>query len=283
MVHARVRPILLLVLVLGLAACGDDDTSAPGDGGGTTADPPTDEIPWGTDLVSTLVSRNGGEGLVPGTRIRLSFHDDQRVTASAGCNTIGVDGAEVAEGRFRATAGGMTEMGCGPELHAQDEWLAAFLGSSPTWSWDGTTLVLGTGNAEVTLVDEDVAEPDRALEGTRWVLDGLMEGTGPDGTTSSLPAGVEATLEISGGRLAIAGACNAMSGDVVVDGSHLAVEELGQTGAGCEGVRLDVDERLQVLAFGATWEIDGDRLTLTGTDGRGLTFRAAADGDATPG
>lgn len=282
MAHARVRPILLLLVVVGLAAagCGDDDGTAPGAAGG---DAPTDEIPWGTDLVSTLVSRDGGDGLVPGTRIRLSFHDDQRVTASAGCNTISVDDAEVTDGRLRATAGAMTEMGCDAALHAQDEWLSGFLAADPSWSWDGTTLVLATADAEVTLVDEEVAEPDRALEGTVWVLDGLIDGTGPDSGVSSVPDGVEATLEIADGQLGVGGPCNGMAGAVTVDGDRLVTGEVASTAMGCDPALEAVEVRIGAVLADATWEIDGDRLTLTGTDGRGLTFQAAPDGDAAPG
>lgn len=265
----------LLVLVVGLlaAGCGDD----AGSSGSPPSEAPADAIPWGTDLVSTMVTRDGAAGLVPGTAVRLSFHDDRRASASAGCNTIGVDGATVRDGRLIATAGGMTEMGCDPERHAQDEWLAAFLGSEPTWRWDGSTLVLTGGDAEVTLVDVEVARPDRELEGTRWELDSLVEGTDPDSSVSSAPEGV--WFELDDGLISGHDGCNSFTGPATVTDTSFAARELVGTRIACEwpGVAVDA-EVLRVLAD-ATWSIDGEALTLMSPDGRGLVFRAT---DAAP-
>lgn len=265
----------LVALTALLAACGDD-ADDPGAGGG--GEPPTaDEIPWGTELLSTEVVIDGDpDGLVEGTRIALVFHDDGRATAAAGCNTIGIDAPQVVDGRLQATAGSMTEMGCDPELHAQDEWLAAFLTSAPTWDWDGTTLVLTTDDAEVTLVDRETAEPDVALEGTRWVLDSVIEGSEPDGAVSSVPEGVEAHLLFDDGTVTGSTGCNQLTGEAAVEGDRIVFGPIATTLMICEDPLGAVESpMLAVLDGTVRWTVDGDRLTLGHASGEGLGFTAA--------
>src|SRR5918992_2557978 len=119
------------------------------------------------------------------TRITLNFvADGHRLGAQAGCNQMGgpasFDGDHLVVDDMATT-----EMGCDPPRHAQDEWLARFLTSRPEWSRSGSTLTLDNGTARIVLEDRDVADPDRPLRGTRWVVDTIVEGE----TASSVPAG----------------------------------------------------------------------------------------------
>ena len=91
----------------------------------------------------------------------------------------------------------MTQMGCSPELMAQDTWLAQQFGKGMTVHLDGDTLTLTTVDGTViTLVDRKVAEPDLPLVGTTWTLESVITG---DAATSY--ADVTATMTIEGDRI----------------------------------------------------------------------------------
>ena len=128
---------------------------------------------WGREFLSTAVTEHGRiRPLVPGTRLRLAFEDGD-VRAYAGCNHLTgralVDGRRLAVERFAST-----DMACDPVRQEQDAWLASFLAAGPTWRLDGDDLVLGGGGTEIRLTDRSVAEPDRPLRGTRWVVDAVI-------------------------------------------------------------------------------------------------------------
>lgn len=275
--RARWTAVVLLAVAV-LSSCGDDTDVAGGPG---TDEPSPSALPLGVDLVSTDVVRDGvADGLVPGTLVRLTFHEDGRVIAAAGCNTISIEVEEpaIVDGTFRATAGATTEMGCDPARHQQDEWLADLLSSGPSWSWDGATLVLASGDDELTLVDREVAEPDLPLEGTRWVLDTIIEGDGPDDAVSSVSEEVVARVRIGLGGLTGSDGCNEIDAEVELDGESIEIVSWTTTDIACE----DADVERVVEAFDAVfqegariaWSVESDRLTLTGDDGQGLAFTA---------
>lgn len=114
-----------------------------------------------------------GAVLVPGTQVRLTFKDGN-LNAQGGCNIMGgtysIDG-----NRLRTTQTFMTEMACDEPLQAQDEWLSRFLGDL-TYTLVGDSLTLTDGTVSLTLLDEEVATPDR-------------------------PLGITADIEIAGGKV----------------------------------------------------------------------------------
>jgi heat shock protein HslJ len=131
----------------------------------------------GRTFLSESVTQDGRPlPLVVGTSIRLTFHDDGRLTASAGCNSMGgpvrTDGGRIAVADLATT-----EMGCDPERHAQDAWLAGFLTGRPAWRYEAPRLELRAGSTTVVLLDRAVADPDRPVEGTTWGLDGPSTAT----------------------------------------------------------------------------------------------------------
>ena len=101
----------------------------------------------GRTFLSDRVTDGGAaRPLVEGTRIRLVF-EDGRLSASAGCNTMG-GSVEIRADRLVVGDLATTEMGCEPRLHEQDEWLAAFLGSEPRYTLEGDRL-----DVRATLID----------------------------------------------------------------------------------------------------------------------------------
>lgn len=253
-------------MLLVLAGCGGK-TDAAGDGGGDVNDLD------GRTFLSTSVTPND---LVPGSQIRLSF-DDGSLTAQAGCNSMGarvrVDGGRlvVTEPMF------MTEMACDEPLMAQDEWLAELLGSGPELTSDADTLTLRAADGTVIeLADREVADPDRPLTGTTWRLDGIIQGTGGDGTVSSVPDGVTSTLLITDdGQVWVNAGCNSAGGKVEVSDEVLQLGQIAMTRIGCTGDRMRVEAAVLVVAHegDVSYTIEASTLTLL-RGNHGLIYRA---------
>ena len=71
---------------------------------------------------------------------------------------------------------GGTEIGCDPARAAQEEWLKRLLLDKPTWKLEGDLLTITRGSTTLVLQDRKIAEPDKPLEGTKWVLESVMSG-----------------------------------------------------------------------------------------------------------
>lgn len=232
----------------------------------------------GRTFLSQEVTEDGApRELVEGTQVSLRFHDDGRVTAGAGCNTLFAD-LTITGDVLQIDGIGMSEMGCDPPRMEQDQWLAGFLEASPVWTLDGDELTLSAGGTEVVLLDREVADPDRALEGTRWVVDTVISGTGPDGAASSMIGGTEgsAWLEIDpGGTFTASSGCRDFRGSATLDGGTVIFSETVTTRQACTPEFEDVDRTMTTVLDGdVTYEITASRLTLSHPDGVGLGFQA---------
>jgi heat shock protein HslJ len=260
--------LLALLALVALGACGSDDDTTTG----TTVPPGGPPDLDGRAFLSEAVTEDGApRPLVEHTRIRLDFRDGQ-IGASAGCNSMG--GPYRIDGGVLVVAEGLstTEMGCAPELHDQDEWLAAFLTSRPEVALDGDRLVLSTPSTEVVLVDREVADPDRPLTGTTWTLDTIIEGD----AASSVPEGVTATLTISDdGTVALNTGCNSGGGTAEIGDATITFGQIATTLRACLPEVMAVEEAVvAVVQEGeVAYEIEAGRLTLTAGD-RGLGFTA---------
>jgi heat shock protein HslJ len=214
----------------------------------------------GRQFVSVLVTENGkSRVLVPGTKARLTFSDG-RVGASAGCNTMSGE-YQVAGGKLVVGDLATTEMGCQPNLQAQDEWLAQLLGSRPEVALDGNNLVLTSGSTEATFLDREVAEPDQPLAGITWDLTTIIEGD----IASSVPTGASATLLFTkDGQVQIDFGCNSGGGKYVVNGDVIEFSQIVSTDMACLGPKGDVEKAVTAVlnADKVTFSIDADTLTL---------------------
>jgi heat shock protein HslJ len=254
--HRRMQTgrALSLILVAGmLASCGSGATAGVD----------------GREFLSTSVTEDGAPmALVPGTRVRLSFGDGQ-LGASAGCNSIG-GGFRIEGGVLVFDGGGMTEMGCDPDRHAQDEWLVAFLASRPTVELEGADLVLTSGGTIIALVDREVAEPDLPLTGTTWTVDTIISGH----SASTVPVGGVATLHFADdGRVEVGTGCNTGSGRYETTGDELRFTDVVVTERVCAGEASALEAAVLPIigAESVTYAIDASRLTLqAGNDGLGL-------------
>lgn len=252
------RPVLTVLLALALSLTG-------------CVASPAAPLLDGREFLSISVTEQGAvRQLVPGTLITIRFADGQ-LSASAGCNIMG--GAYRIEGeRLRVDAASVTEIGCDPARHAQDDWLFAFLGSAPTFRLTGNDLVLESGGTIIRLLDRKVAEPDLPLVGPTWTVVSIISGD----AVSSVPEGVVASLEFQAdGRVRIATGCNDGGARVTVESGSLRFGEITLTKRACPGAAGQVEAaflavlRADVIAF----RIDGQVLDLRAGE-RGLQLQA---------
>lgn len=241
--------------------------------GNTTSDEEEPSLPLsGRTFLSQEVTEGGvPRDLVANTLLRLRFHEDDRLTASAGCNTLdaryAVDG-----GALVVTGGGWTSMGCDPALHDQDTWYFDFLGTGPALDLEGDELELTGGAVAIRYLDEEVATPDRDLVGPTWTVDSLIEGemisTPPVGAgPATLVFGDDGTLDVDSG-------CNAGSATWSMQGSTLSFASLSLTEMACDSPAMQLEQAVEAVVGSAepvAWEIDVRRLDLrTATAGLSL-------------
>ncbi len=253
-------------------------TPTPGTPPPATPVPPTNP-PAGTGpalngrtFLSITVTDGGVvKPLVPNTVIRISFTDGQ-LGASAGCNTMG--GTYTIDGNTLIFhGGGMTEMGCDPARHAQDDWLFGILGARPTITLNGNDLVLTSGTTTITMLDREIVEPDQPLVGPTWTLSSIITGE----AVSSIPTEVTATIEFhADGSVDIQPGCNSGGGSYTVDGDAITFTNLITTKMASMGPGGSVETAvLNVLdAQAITFAIDAGTLTLMAGD-FGLQFTAS--------
>jgi heat shock protein HslJ len=249
-----IRAVLLLSAVL-LAACG-----GPAAGGTPAPDISGEwELAEGTADGVALP-------LPPGRAATLLLEDGQAGGTSF-CNhysaTYRLDGAAVA---FEGLGG--TEMGCEPDVMAAEAAYLRALGAVGTAAVDGEDLVL-SGDGVLLRFTPVAPVPDSRLEGTRWVLDTLVEGE-----TASSTLGEPAVLLLAPDRTASASTgCRSMTGTWLVENGALVIDDLLADGD-CPADVAPQDELVTaVLQSGPAVEVREDRLTLTAGDGRGLVYR----------
>lgn len=240
-------------LLLALTGCGNES-----DAGGSLS---------GKSYLSTSVTENGKpKQLAPKTQVRLQFHDDGRLSADAGCNSM-QGPVSTDDGKLSVKDLAMTEMGCDGPRHAQDEWLAKVLQGGPTWKLEADKLTVTAGTSTLVLQDRETANPDRELDGARWVVESLIKGE-----TAAHPMGSEkAHLTISGERVTGSTGCNDFQGIVARTGDTLTFGELGTTRKACQGDEATLEKAvLDVLKGEVTFKIEANRLQLRAADGSGL-------------
>jgi heat shock protein HslJ len=266
-----------------LASCGDpsvEPATSPTDPGSTTIDtnPSTTPEP-GDDLAALLAGKTylsqstTGITLADGAVLRISF-DDGRISVSGGCNGMGGD---VTFEGDAMTVGPMmsTQMACDQPLMDQDSAVQAFLTAGTTVSVDGDTLVLtGTltgSEATITLLDREVADPDRPLADTAWTVTGVISS---DAISSGWGSAV-ATLTIVDGQAQVNTGCNTGFATVTVDeaAGTITFGPLALTKMMCDDDAMRLEQEVsRVLTGTATYSIEAGSLTLmNGTDGLQFT------------
>lgn len=254
-ITATVPAVTLLLL---LSACAGGASS--GDGSRLA----------GRTFLSTAVM---GHALVDGTRIQLEFPEEDKLTARAGCNHL--FGEVSFEGdRMKVSGMGGTDMGCERPRMDQDQWLTGFLQAGPKIALNGDELVLSGDNAVIKLLDRKAAQPDKQLQGTRWVLESLIDGQ----SAGSVPQNVETFLQFEGDRVTGNAGCNQLGGKAVQEPGSITFSDIVTTRKACSGDPGRVEEAvLAVLAGKVAAKIDGDVLEFKHPNGKGLQLRSASE------
>lgn len=271
--------VALLAFSLVLGACGNDETVVGGPAvSGDSAEPALD----GRQFWSISVLENGVERpLVDDTRISVQFNNGN-ISASAGCNSMGGPYQVDNDGQLTVREMASTEIGCDPERHAQDEFVAAVLTARPQLTLNGHDLTLATDTVRIQLLDTEVADPDRPILQTRWVVTGFIQGEMAIAT--NVEPGREGWIEFSEDSqlTGFDGCVNFSASAEVSDGSTGGpVEGDGEIQFG-EVTSADCQEpssyrgafNMLFETDNAAFSIDGPRLTLLNSQENGVTFRA---------
>ncbi|GAA1608269.1 META domain-containing protein [Kribbella sancticallisti] len=244
-------------LALLLGACGSES------GAGESLD--------GKSFLSVSVTEDGkARQLAPNTRIQLQFMDDGRLTANAGCNSMGGKVA-TSSGKLSVKDLAITEMGCDPPRHTQDDWFAKFLQGEPSWKLEADKLTVSQGGTALVLQDRETADPDRPLDGTKWSLETVISGE----TASHSTGSEKAHFTIGGERVTGSTGCNEFQGVVARTGDKLTFGELSTTRKACTGDAAKLEQTLLGALKGElTYTIEAGRLKLRAPDGNGLDLTA---------
>ncbi len=226
----------------------------------------------GHEYWSTNVVQDGQPfPLVEGTNMTLTFTDGN-VRAHAGCNSIG--GAfTVEDDELLTTQLSMTEMGCDPERHAQDQFLIDVLSGAPTVTVGGDTLRLATATASIDFIDATIANPDRPLQGTSWEIDGFLSGQ----TASSFATDVRATIRIDNDTMRLFDGCATVDLPVEINDTEIRFAPVAMpTAEDCTAPAGYRQSIFTALSRGALeYAINGTNLTMTTPDNVGFTLKAA--------
>lgn len=250
-----------LALLLALAACarsGDSGSSALPDPRGS----------WAVESVTT-----GGRTLHAPPVARVDLKPDE-ATGHYGCN--GFTAKVVFEGSsaLTVTPGASTTMAC-EDQEFEIAFSRLFQGRL-TIDRGPDRLTLKTADGGTIALTAQPQAPDAPLAATEWIVDSLVDGA----TVSSVPAEAAGRARFSltaDGAASGSLGCNRFSAKAVVEGSSVTFGPLTATRMACEGPAGDVERSLTALLGSGplTWKIQGQDLTLTAADGKGLTAKGA--------
>ena len=254
----------LVVLLLMATACA---RFAPGAGGSGSPQPSDDSLDLSGAWVLSRGEGPGGPIQVPaGWRVTLNFTGGNEFGGQA-CNHYGgtydrgVDGAVIFSNMF------MTEMACEEPMMTVEASYHAALTAVTQAARTGEELTMwGEGVELVYSLLPPV--PDEALQGTRWMLESLIQGD----AVSSVQGDAWLVLEADGTMTGSTG-CRDLSGRYVVSGDQLRWTDLRAEGE-C-GADLEQQDHLVVgVLEQPIVAIEGNRLTLSRPDGTGLGYVA---------
>lgn len=251
-------------LAIVATACGDVSPTAD-NGPDLDFGPDTWVLVDGSSDGSTI---EAPEGFRIDLRRQESFDD---IAGTAACNqyfgSVFIDGSSVL-----FTDLGQTEMACSPQtaMDAEAAYLAA-LGRVTAGTRTSDTLTL-TGSEDTSLrFERSEPVPTAELFGTTWEWDTLVSGD-----AASTVGGDPVTLVLDeDGTFTTGTGCRTLSGSYVVAGDRLQFPSMSADGD-CTSELTTQDEHVtEVFESGVRVTVDGNRLTLMTTSGKGLGYRAA--------
>ncbi len=252
---ALTLPLALLML----AACSSADPAEP--------------TPMARAFVSTAVQ---GTPIPGGGPLEVGFADEQ-ISAYAGCNRASGP-VDLSDGKLVTGDLATTMMACPGDRSGADAWVATLLNAQPAWALSGDTLTLRSGDQVISLLDREVANPNRPLIGTTWVVQSTIASDAI--TTSVALERAAATLLLDpDGTVTGSTGCNNFNGPATVSesdtGNTIEFGPLATTRRACEPDLAEVEHAvLGVLSGTVDATVDADQLRLKKSDGTGLVLRA---------
>lgn len=228
-----------------------------------------------TDYLWQLTEIAGADETMstPITIPTLAFEDGQ-VAGNASCNqyfgSYEIDGSSISFGQLAST-----EMFCGEPPGVMDQEMAylAALATVDTWSMDGETLTLSSGDTPL-LVYEAISQD---LAGSSWDLLAYNNGTG--GFQSAVIDFAVTLLFAGDSTLSGSGGCNSYSGTWEVQDGSIAIGPVAATLMACADMEVQDQETryLALLGEADTYRIDAGTLVMFDAAGiRILQYQRAA-------
>ena len=263
-------PLLLVVLLLTLTACGEGEgTESTGAATDTTADSPQsiEGPPW------RLVAARGVR-LPEATSLTIQFQDGA-VSGSSVCNRFSgpyeLEGTALTIGELA-----LTEKACPEQLAPVETTLVRMLGRVESYRFDGPRLELLNPNEQPILTYRPFSAAD--VRGN-WVVTGLLDKKKEAFSTPIEGTRITANFK-KGGQLQGNASCNEYSSSYEVDGNTIAIGEPTLTRKACEQPkgRMGQENRyVQALNQAVTFELNGPNLVLFDGEGiRLVSYRPAA-------
>ncbi len=239
--------VLAMPIVLLAAACSSSDDTMPTD------------YPW------QLTELAGVDGTMttPITIPTLVFEDDQ-VAGNASCNQYFgpyvIDGSSITVGPM-----GSTQMFCAdpPGAMEQEAAYLAALEAVDTWSMDGETLTLSSGD-EPLLVFAAISQD---LAGTSWDLLAYNNGTG--GFQSTVIDVSVTAMFAEDGTLTGSAGCNSYNGTWEAEDGSIEIGPVAATLMACADMEVQNQETryLALLGETGTYRIDAGMLEMFDAEG----------------
>ncbi|WP_330229837.1 META domain-containing protein [Nocardia sp. NBC_00508] len=256
--HFARLALAVLLAPCAIAACSSDRPEQA----------PDEPSPVGHTFLSTGVE---GTPIPGGGPLTVGFPDG-RITADAGCNKF--TGAVTLDDHVLRVSGlSATLMACADDRSGADEWLSGLLNSEPSWRLDGPRLTLHSDDRTVTLVDKEVAQPDRPVKGTPWLVTAYIAENAQVRSRALDEAKPTLTIAEDGGVSGSTG-CNRLTGSADVAGTEITFR-VATTRMACSPEVMEVEQAvLKALDGKAAATVDADALTLRNDNGAGLVLRA---------
>ncbi|MER5440186.1 META domain-containing protein [Streptomyces sp. NPDC002790] len=257
---------LPLAALATVTACGDQQ--APG--AKTAGAAPITGVHWSVQSVTV----GGKTTKAPGSAY-LEFVSDERVRGNYGCNHFDAE-AQVTGDSVDLGKAKRTMMLCeGDDVRAFEKTLAGALATKNTIKSAGDKndrLTLTRANGDTVTLAE---QRDAQLVGTKWNVTSLSA----DDTTRSLPKAAQGRARLvfdKDGHVSARLGCNSGRAKATVTNGHVTFGPLAGTRMGCIGAAAEVEKTmLDVLKNKASYDIQGDALTLKKPNGSGIGLTAA--------
>ncbi len=200
-----------------------------------------------------------------------------KMNGRAGCNGMGgrfhLEGSTLVVEAFFSTLGA-----CDDELMARETRYFALLRGKPALTLTDDTLTLESSALTLVFTDKKVADPDRPLVGSTWVLDSLIDGAGPTaavtGASISGPNMTNIITFTADGRYSGKWGCNQAGGSYTASAGKIGFEAKATTKMGCGGEVDAVENHVRAVFDGETWYTINSTMLEISNGEKGVLFRA---------